>query len=173
MKPFPKWFTSTLLRTHLKAGETQRPNEIENEIDESFRCTDHFVSDFSVRLNVTIHYSFLSLFAATEVNGTMNTSLVIICVIFSLTSSALAAQQSSSSNVVHEPRFDARVSALISRDILQLAQDIGTTVLKKSTEKAMAFSPLSIFGVLSILLMGSNGQTYNELMQLLKFNDGV
>lgn len=98
----------------------------------------------------------------------MHSSLVIFCIIFSLASS-----QADHNDAAHQPRFDARVSALVSRDVLQLAQDIGTTVLKTSNEKAVVFSPLSIFGVLSTLLMGSNGQTYSELMRLLKFNEGV
>lgn len=98
----------------------------------------------------------------------MHSSLVIICIIYSLASSL-----ADHNDGVHQPRFDARVSALVSRDVLQLAQDIGTTVLKTSNEKAIVFSPLSIFGVLSTLLMGSNGQTYSELMRLLKFNEGV
>lgn len=85
----------------------------------------------------------------------------------------LASPQLNESNIVHQPRFDARVSALVARDVLQLAQEIGTTVLKTSTDKAVIFSPLSIFGVLSILLMGSNGQTYSELMHLLNFNEGT
>lgn len=84
----------------------------------------------------------------------------------------MAVHQPNYSFVAQETRFDARVSELISRDVLQLAQDIGTTVLKSSTDKAVVFSPLSIFGVLSMLLMGSTGRTYDELMQLLRFNEG-
>lgn len=102
----------------------------------------------------------------------MNSSLVIICIVCSLATYTLVSSQSKHFDAVPEPRFDARVSALVSRDVLQLAQDIGATVMKTSTEKAVVFSPLSIFAVLSILLMGSSGQTYRELMDLLKFNEG-
>lgn len=102
----------------------------------------------------------------------MNSSFVIICVILSLVLQSLATPQLKNYGV-NEPRFDGRVSALISRDVLQLAQDIGTTVMKTSTDKSVVFSPLGIFSVLSALLMGSHGQTYSELMHLLKFNEGV
>lgn len=68
-------------------------------------------------------------------------------------------------------RFDSRVSELLARNMLQLSQEIGTTILQDS-DKSEVFSPLSIYTALSILLMGANGQTYQELMNLLKVNNG-
>ena len=71
-----------------------------------------------------------------------------------------------------DPKFDARVSHLLSRNILQLAKELGTSLLETSTEKTEVFSPLSIYGALSLLLLGSAGRTHQELMHLLKFDEG-
>lgn len=72
----------------------------------------------------------------------------------------------------NDPRFDARISELLAKNVLQLSQEIGTTILQDSDRSSEVFSPLSIYMALSILLMGSNGQTYNELMNLLKISNG-
>lgn len=72
----------------------------------------------------------------------------------------------------NDPKFDVRVSELISRNTLQFAQEICATLLEDSTSKSEVFSPLSIFGALSLLLLGSSGQSYEELINLLKFSDG-
>lgn len=72
----------------------------------------------------------------------------------------------------NDPRFDARVSDLLAQNVLQLAQEIGTTVLQDSDQPTEVFSPLSIYAALSMLMMGSNGQTFQELMSLLKMNNG-
>lgn len=71
-----------------------------------------------------------------------------------------------------DPRFDARVSELLAKNMLQLSQEIGTTILQDSDKPTEVFSPLSIYTALSILLMGANGQTRQELMGLLKINSG-
>lgn len=71
-----------------------------------------------------------------------------------------------------DPRFDARVSDLLAKNMLQLSQEIGTTILQNSDKPSEVFSPLSIYTALSILLMGANGQTFQELMGLLKINSG-
>lgn len=71
-----------------------------------------------------------------------------------------------------DPRFDARISELLSKNMLQLSQEIVTAILQNSDNPSEVVSPLSIYTALSILLMGSNGQTFNELMSLLKINDG-
>ena len=72
----------------------------------------------------------------------------------------------------NDPRFDARVSELLAKNVLQLSQEIGTTILQDSDRSTEVISPLSIYMALSILLMGSNGQTFNELMNLLKISNG-
>ncbi|XP_031617154.1 serine protease inhibitor 28Dc [Contarinia nasturtii] len=69
-----------------------------------------------------------------------------------------------------DPRFDARVSELLASNMLKLSQEIGTTVLQDS-DKTEIFSPLCIYSALSTLLMGANGQTFQELMNVLKINN--
>lgn len=71
-----------------------------------------------------------------------------------------------------DPKFDARISQVLAKNVLQLAQEIGTTVLQDSDKQTEIFSPLSIYTVLSMIMMGSNGQTFQELMTLLKINNG-
>lgn len=75
-------------------------------------------------------------------------------------------------NLQNDPRFDARVSELLAKNVLQLSQDIGTAILQDSDRSTEVISPVSIYMALSILLMGSNGQTFNELMNLLKISNG-
>lgn len=71
-----------------------------------------------------------------------------------------------------DPRFDARVSELLAKNMLQLSQEIGTTILQDSDKPTEVISPLSIYTALCILLMGANGQTFQELMGLLKISSG-
>lgn len=79
---------------------------------------------------------------------------------------------SSDWNGLNDPRFDARVSNLLARNVLQLSQEIGTAILQDSDKPTEVISPLSIYTALSILLMGSNKQTFNELKSLLKISNG-
>lgn len=72
----------------------------------------------------------------------------------------------------NDPKSDAWVSELLAKNMLQLSQEIGTTILQDSDKPTEVFSPLSIYTALSILLMGANGQTFQELMSLLKINNG-
>lgn len=74
--------------------------------------------------------------------------------------------------VSSDPRFDPRISQLLATNALQLAHDIGANLLLDSTEKTEVFSPLSIYGAINLLLLGANGQTFDEIMKFLKFNEG-
>lgn len=69
-----------------------------------------------------------------------------------------------------DPKFDATVSDELAKNVLQFAQEMGTSVLQNSDKPTEIFSPLSIYAVLSMILLGANGQTYNELMRLLNLN---
>lgn len=96
-----------------------------------------------------------------------------ICYLFISVSFVYTDDQPSATNEAgSDPKFDARISDLLSKNILQFAQEIGTTILQDSDKKTEVFSPLSIYSALSMLLMGSNGQTFQELMNLLKVNNG-
>lgn len=76
-------------------------------------------------------------------------------------------------NLADDPRFDARVSELLAKNVLQLSQEITNTILQDSDQPTQVLSPLSIYTALCVLLMGSNGQTFQELMSLLKINNGM
>lgn len=96
-----------------------------------------------------------------------------ICYLFILVSFVYTDDQSSTTNEPgSDPKFDARISELLSKNVLQFAQEIGTMILQDSDKKTEVFSPLSIYSALSMLLMGSNGQTFQELMNVLKVNNG-
>lgn len=96
-----------------------------------------------------------------------------ICYSFILVSFVYTDDQPSATNEPgNDPRFDARISELLSKNVLQFAQEIGTTILQDSDKRTEVFSPLSIYSALSMLLMASNGQTFQELMNLLKVNNG-
>lgn len=72
----------------------------------------------------------------------------------------------------NDPRFDAAVSARIAANALDVAHDIGVTVLAEegSNKKAEVFSPLSIYSALSLLLLGASGSTFDELLRLMHFD---
>lgn len=93
---------------------------------------------------------------------------------FCLISAAIVvhANDDANTNLQNDPRFDARISELLAKNVLQLSQEIGTAILQDSDRSSEVISPVSIYMALSILLMGSNGPTFYELMNLLKISNG-
>lgn len=78
-----------------------------------------------------------------------------------------------------QPRSDANFSTKniepandeqLSRAVVELALQIGR-IAADSNSPAEVFSPVSIMGVLNMLLMGSKGKTRTELFGALKYND--
>lgn len=63
-----------------------------------------------------------------------------------------------------------QVSELIASNVLTLAHDIGQNILVESQSKSEVFSPVSIYSALSLLLLGANGQTFDELMRLMNLD---
>ncbi len=53
-----------------------------------------------------------------------------------------------------------------------MAHDVGETLLRTRNEKTEVFSPISIYGALSLLLLGSSGNTYQELLTVMGLNKG-
>lgn len=104
----------------------------------------------------------------------LNIAKAICCLFFtiSLTSGNAEYQQTTANNLDNDPNFDAGVSEQLAKNILTLGQEIGTTVLQDSDKRTEMFSPLSIYAALSMIMMGSNGQTFQELMNLLKISNG-
>lgn len=58
-----------------------------------------------------------------------------------------------------------------SRNVLNLAHKIGKSLLSSEGAKVLVYSPVSIAGALQLVLLGANGETYNELLQLLSVDD--
>lgn len=71
-----------------------------------------------------------------------------------------------------DARFDNQLSNLLATNVLQMAHDVGESLLQTRSEKTEVFSPLSIYGALSLLLLGSSGQTYQELLSVMGLNKG-
>lgn len=74
--------------------------------------------------------------------------------------------------VSSDPKFNAQISNSLATNVLQMAHDVGETLLRTRNEKTEVFSPLSIYGALSLLLLGSSGSTYNELLTVMGLNKG-
>uniref|UniRef100_A0A1B0DJV5 Serpin domain-containing protein n=1 Tax=Phlebotomus papatasi TaxID=29031 RepID=A0A1B0DJV5_PHLPP len=58
-----------------------------------------------------------------------------------------------------------------SKNVMNLAHKIGKTLLASEDANVIVYSPVSIAGALQLVLLGSNGETYNELLQLLSVDD--
>lgn len=84
--------------------------------------------------------------------------------------SAIVCEQTN--HIESDPKFDARRSDALARNVLQFAQEMGTSILQSSNKSTEVFSPLSIYALLSMILLGSSGRTYNEIANILKLNDG-
>lgn len=74
--------------------------------------------------------------------------------------------------VSSDPKFNLQLSNDLATNVLQMAHDVGETLLRTRSEKTEVFSPLSIYGALSLLLLGSGGNTYQELLTIMGLNKG-
>lgn len=74
--------------------------------------------------------------------------------------------------VSSDPTFNPQISNAIATNVLQMAHDVGETLLRTRNEKTEVFSPLSIYAALSLLLLGSGGNTYQELLNIMGLNKG-
>ncbi|XP_059619212.1 serine protease inhibitor 28Dc [Phlebotomus argentipes] len=54
-----------------------------------------------------------------------------------------------------------------AKNILNLAQKIGEALMASRSEKVFVYSPVAIAAALQLVLLGANGETYNELLKLL------
>lgn len=75
-------------------------------------------------------------------------------------------------SVSSDPRFDAQISNTLATNVLQMAHDVGETLLRTRNEKTEVFSPMSIYGALSLLLLGAGGNTYQELLNVMGLDKG-
>lgn len=95
--------------------------------------------------------------------------LLLVCLPFAMISVIVCEQ---SNHLENDPKFDARLSDVLAKSVLEFAQQLGTSILQDSKNPTEVFSPLSIYAVLTMVLLGANGKTYNEITNLLKLNDG-
>ncbi|XP_055683576.1 serine protease inhibitor 28Dc-like [Lutzomyia longipalpis] len=60
---------------------------------------------------------------------------------------------------------------LTAKNVLNLAQKIGGVLGNIRSDKAIVYSPVSIAAALQLVLLGANGETYNELLRLLSVDN--
>lgn len=54
--------------------------------------------------------------------------------------------------------------------MLEVAHEVGRTVLAESRAKSEVFSPVSIYSALSLLLLGASGNTFTQLQHLMRLD---
>lgn len=77
-----------------------------------------------------------------------------------------------SSYTSSDQRYDPATSYYVSEKVLQLAQKIGNIIIEKDPDaKSHVFSPVSISAAINLLLLGSSGKTFKELMNVLGYSN--
>lgn len=71
-------------------------------------------------------------------------------------------QQAESTDI----RYDPKRSQQIAQSVLELSQKLTQHMMSESNRKYEIVSPISIASALQLTLLGSNGETFNELMNL-------
>ena len=69
-----------------------------------------------------------------------------------------------------DPDFDATYSNNIAINVLNLSQKLVRNVLGSSKKNYEILSPISIASALQLALLGSQGNTFNELMGVMGYN---
>lgn len=69
-------------------------------------------------------------------------------------------------------RYDPETSYFVSEKVLQLAQKIGNIIIEDDSDaKSHVFSPISISAAINLVLLGSSGKTFKELMNALGYTN--
>lgn len=72
----------------------------------------------------------------------------------------------------NDQRYDPDTSYYVSEKVLQLAQKIGNIIIEKDPNaKSHVFSPVSISAAINLVLLGSSGKTFKELMNALGYTN--
>ncbi|GJQ77368.1 SRPN6 [Trypoxylus dichotomus] len=71
------------------------------------------------------------------------------------------------------PEYEKRVEEIVTGGISKLAITINNFYLTQKNLNNIVFSPVSIAGALALILLGSNGKTFDELAQVMGFASGV
>lgn len=65
-----------------------------------------------------------------------------------------------------DPRYNPERSQQIAQSVLALSQKLTQHMMSESSRKYEIVSPISIASALQLTLLGSNGDTFKELMSL-------
>lgn len=77
-----------------------------------------------------------------------------------------------SSYTSSDQRYDPNTSYYVSEKVLQLAQKIGNLIIERDPEaKSHVFSPISISAAIHLVLLGSSGKTFKELMHVIGYTN--
>lgn len=67
--------------------------------------------------------------------------------------------------------YNVLLSDYVSKSIFDFGHDIGLNLLQtRPDNKYEVFSPVSIVAALNLLLLGAKGNTFDELMSVLKYS---
>lgn len=69
-----------------------------------------------------------------------------------------------------DPNFDESYSINIAMNVLDLSQKLVRNALESSKKNYEILSPTSIASALQLALLGSYGNTFNELMRVMGYN---
>ncbi|CAO1333087.1 unnamed protein product [Diamesa serratosioi] len=69
-----------------------------------------------------------------------------------------------------DPDFDSTYSNVIAMNVLDLSQKLIRNVLESSKKNYEILSPISIASTLQLAMLGSNGKTLSELMDVMGYN---
>lgn len=77
-----------------------------------------------------------------------------------------ASEPSSHENHYQDIRYDPKRSEQIAESILDLSQRLTENIISQSSKKFEIVSPISIASALQLALLGANGMTFSEMMDL-------
>lgn len=69
-----------------------------------------------------------------------------------------------------DPRYDTGAAQDVASSIFDLAHNLGQNLLSTRSQKFEVFSPTSIAAALNLVLLGSRGETFNELLATLGYS---
>lgn len=75
-----------------------------------------------------------------------------------------------SQGIALDPRYDFTTSTDVSKSIYDFGHQVTKQLLRIRNSKFEVISPLSIAAALNVVLLGSRGNTFNELMSTLGYS---
>lgn len=78
--------------------------------------------------------------------------------------------QNSYYSTQQDPRYNPAISLFVSKSVLDFAHDISRELLRDTSTKSQIFSPTCLASSLALLMMGSRGDTFNQINRLLNYD---